>query len=285
MLSKDLSLLGIFAHPDDEQLMSGAFARYAAEGVRTGLICATRGEAGEIAEADPPLATPETLGRVREGELRAAADVLGVQHLWFLDYRDSGMMGTPDNENPASFYRVDTNEALGKIVKIIREFKPSVMVTFDPTGGYGHPDHLTVHKLATSAFTVAADPSAYPDAGAPWQADRLFYSSFPRSSMRKIQEFIEASNIETGFRGLDPDKFGLPDEEITNLLDVNDWRELKERSLSHHRTQLNPNSPMANMPEEITLAWRSNEHYALAAGKPLPDGAEARGDLFAGLRG
>src|SRR5881275_1414165 len=89
LMSANLSLLGVFAHPDDEQLMSGAFARYIAEGVRTGLICATRGESGEIAEADPPLATPETLGRVREGELRAAVEVLGVQHLWFLDYRDS----------------------------------------------------------------------------------------------------------------------------------------------------------------------------------------------------
>src|SRR5438270_4288452 len=99
---KDLALLGIFAHPDDEQTMSGAFAAAAREGIRTGLVCATRGEEGEI--SDPALATHENLGQVRESELRAAVTVLGVKYLWFLDYRDSGMMGTPENDNLESFY-------------------------------------------------------------------------------------------------------------------------------------------------------------------------------------
>lgn len=284
-MATNLSLLGLFAHPDDEQLMSGAFAKYAAEGVRTGLICATRGEVGEIAEADPPLATPETLGQVREGEMRAAAQAISIQDLWFLDYRDSGMIGTPDNDNPASFYRADSNEALEKIVKIIREFQPTVMVTFDPTGGYGHPDHLTICKLATEAFNAAADPNLYPGTGQPWQAERLFYTSFPRSTARKLQEFIEQSNTETGFRSLNLEEYGLPDEEITHVLDVGDWHDTKARSLNHHRTQMNPNGPFAKMPEEMTRDWRSKEHYGLAAGEPLPDGEEARSDLFAGLRG
>src|SRR4051794_38882961 len=100
---QDLALLGVFAHPDDEQLLSGSYAAAAREGITTGLICATRGEEGEI--ADPSLATPENLGQVREGELRAAATAVGVKYLWFLDYRDSGMMGTAPNENPECFYR------------------------------------------------------------------------------------------------------------------------------------------------------------------------------------
>src|SRR5438128_3644612 len=113
-------LLGVFAHPDDEGTMSGAILQYNTQGIESGLICATRGEMGEI--ADPALATPENLGEVREGELRAAVGVLGVEHLWFLDYKDSGMMGTPPNEDPDNFMRSDQNEALRKIVKIVRDF-------------------------------------------------------------------------------------------------------------------------------------------------------------------
>ncbi|MEO5951163.1 MAG: PIG-L family deacetylase, partial [Chloroflexia bacterium] len=140
-----LSLLGVFAHPDDEQGMTGAFLRAHTQNIETGLICATRGELGEIAY--PELGTPETLGTVREAEMRAAAEVANIDQLWFLDYRDSGMMGTPGNEDPTSFYRVNDDEALAKIVKIIRDFKPTLLVTFDATGGYGHPDHLTIHRL------------------------------------------------------------------------------------------------------------------------------------------
>src|SRR5438067_13785734 len=114
----DLALLGVFAHPDDEQIMSGVYAQAAAEGIRTGLVCATRGELGEI--ASPELATAVNLGQVRENELRAACAVLGIKYLWFLDYRDSGMMGTAGNDDPAAFYRVDVHEAVGKVVKIVR---------------------------------------------------------------------------------------------------------------------------------------------------------------------
>src|SRR5437016_12755963 len=111
-------LLGVFAHPDDEGTMSAASLQYSTLGVETGLICATRGEVGEI--ADPALATPENLGTVREGEMRAAAEVLGVRHLWFLDYRDSGMAGTAENEEPRAFANASSAEVVGKLVGIIR---------------------------------------------------------------------------------------------------------------------------------------------------------------------
>lgn len=277
-----LSLLGLFAHPDDEQLMSGSFAVAAIQGMRTGLICATRGEMGEI--ADPSLATPETLGQVREAELRAASTVVGVKHLWFLDYKDSGMAGTPGNDDPTSFLKSNEREALGRIVKIVREFKPTVMVTFDRTGGYGHPDHVTIHKLATAAYYAAASPEMFPEAGEPWQAARLFYNSIPRSSLKRLAEFVESHNLETGFRGLDLDKYGLPDEEITTVVDVREWVPVKERSINHHRTQLNPSSPIALAGEEVMREWRSKEWFALAAGVPLPEGPDGRSDLFAGLR-
>jgi len=122
-------LLGAFAHPDDEGIVSGALLQYSTSGVETGLVCATRGEVGEI--ADPALATPENLGQVREGEMRAAAEVLGVHNLWFLDYRDSGMAGTPENADPSAFAQASAAEVVGKLVKIIREFCPQVIVTFD----------------------------------------------------------------------------------------------------------------------------------------------------------
>src|SRR5579859_1122105 len=109
-------LLAVFAHPDDEGTVSGALLQYKAAGVETGLICATRGEVGEI--ADPALATPENLGQVREGEMRAAAAALNLDHLWFLDYRDSGMAGTADNKNPHAFVQANPAEAVGKLVAI-----------------------------------------------------------------------------------------------------------------------------------------------------------------------
>jgi LmbE family N-acetylglucosaminyl deacetylase len=278
----DLALLGVFAHPDDEQVVSGAFAQAAAEGMRTGLICATRGEMGEI--ADPTLATPETLGKVRESEMRAASAVLGIKHLWFLDYKDSGMMGTEANQDPGSLVQSNQDGALGRIVAIVRQFKPTVMVTFDETGGYGHPDHITMHKLATLAFDAATDPTLYPEAGEPWQTARLYYSGFPRSQMKMFAKAIEEMDLNTGFRGLDLEKFGLADEQITNELDVSEWVAVKERSVNHHKTQMDPNGPFTRVPEEERVRWRSKEHYALVAGSPLPNTPEAKQDLFAGLR-
>src|SRR6478672_43851 len=171
----DAAILAVYAHPDDEQGVSGTLAKYARQGVRTGLICATRGEVGEI--SDPALATPENLGAVRERELRDAAAVLGVQQLWFLDYRDSGMAGTAPNGDPRAFMNADGEEVVGRIVRIIREFKPQALVTFDATGGYGHPDHVAIHRWTTEAFATAADPARYPDAGPAWRAGRLFYGS------------------------------------------------------------------------------------------------------------
>ena len=278
----ELSVLGLYAHPDDEQVMSGLFAQCASEGMRTGLICATRGEAGQIHSSVD--ATRETLGQVREAELRAAAVVCGVKDLWFLGYRDSGWFNTPDNDDPTSFHRCDQQEALGKIVAIVREYKPTVMVTFDPSGGYGHLDHLMIHKLAKQAFTAAADPAMFPDAGEPWQAERLYYSTFSRAVMSGFRELMRRQDPDSDFLKLDFSKMGTEDSEITNEIDVMKWVDVKERSLRCHRTQTSDADRWSILPPEITAKLRGIEHYILAAGTPLPDGPDARGDLFAGLR-
>jgi LmbE family N-acetylglucosaminyl deacetylase len=273
-------ILGIFPHPDDEGTMSGALLKYGQSGRETGLICITRGEVGEI--SDPALATPETLGRVREGEMREAVKVLGVEHLWFLDYRDSGMVGTPENNDPRSLLQANPAEVVGKIVAIIRQFRPQVLVTFDETGGYGHPDHITAYKHTTSAFYAAADAVQYPELGPAHLVSKLYYSSVPRSALRKMGEWMRANNpqVEEWVTKLDPEQLGLDDEQINVRLDVEEFAEAKGRSWSKHRTQMNPNSSMAQLPEELQREWRRYECYHLAATRVGPD-VPGEDDLFA----
>lgn len=271
-------LLGVFAHPDDEGMTSGALIQYNAAGIETGLVYATRGEVGEI--ADPALATPENLAQVREGEMRAAADVLDVRNLWFLDYRDSGMAGTADNTNPRAFVQVNSAEVVGKLVKIIREFRPQVIVTFDESGAYGHPDHIAIYRHTTSAFHAAADAVQYPQLGAAHAVSKLYYSSFPRSAMRAIGEWMSTQNYEGSFSGLDPEKMGMPDELISVWLNVAAQRVQKDRSWSMHRTQLDPNNLLAKVPEEVQRKWRNYECFQLAATRVGPD-LPGENNLFA----
>src|SRR5207248_5554670 len=179
-------LVGIFAHPDDEGTMSGAMLKYSTLDIESGLVCATRGEVGEI--ADPALATPENLGQVREEEMRAAAEVLGVLNLWFLDYRDSGMAGTPENEDPRAFVHASAAGVVGKLVAIIRQFRPQVMVTFDESGAYGHPEHIAIYRHTTSAFPAAADAVQSPELGTAHSVAKLYYTAFPRSVAREMAE-------------------------------------------------------------------------------------------------
>jgi LmbE family N-acetylglucosaminyl deacetylase len=262
--------------------MGGVYAQAASEGIRTGLICATRGERGEI--SDPALATPDNLGQVREHELRAACAVLGIKHLWFLDYKDSGMAGTPENDDPECFLRANEEEALEKIVRTVREFRPSVMVTFDETGAYGHPDHLKIERLSIAAFEAASDPARFPEAGVPWQPARLYYSGFPRSAMMQLVEMVRQLDPSHMFAQLDASALSIEDSRITNQIGVSRWRDVKRQARKMHRTQADPEETMTNMPREMIDRWMSTEYYALIAGKPLPDNDEARGDLFAGLR-
>lgn len=273
-------LLGVFPHPDDEGTMSGALLTYGQAGVETGLICITRGEVGEI--SDPALATAENLGEVREGEMRAATRVLGINRLWFLNYRDSGMAGTPENQDPRSLNQAHPAEVVGKIVEVIRQFRPQVVVTFDETGGYGHPDHIAAYKHTTSAFYAAADAAQYPDQGSAHLVSKLYYSSFPRRVIRKMGEWLQNQNVEPEewVTRLDPEKLGLADEQIDVRLDIERYLETKGQSWSMHRTQINPRNVLARIPEEIQREWRRYEHFHLAATRVGPD-LPAENNLFA----
>jgi len=182
-VADQLSLLAIYAHPDDEQGVSGSFAKYARQGVNTTLICATRGEVGEIAPGVE--ATPETLGHVREGEMRCAAAKIGLRHLVMFDYRDSGMVGTVENSDERSLHQANLIEVAEKVTRVVRTQKPQVLLTFDAWGGYGHPDHIQMHKAALLAFWLAGDARAFPEQLAqglePWSPSKLYFNVWPRS--------------------------------------------------------------------------------------------------------
>ncbi len=271
-------LLGIFAHPDDEGMIGGALLQYNALGIETGLVVATRGEVGEIAE--PTLATAENLGQVREEEMRAAAAALNVHNLWFLDYRDSGMVGTSENQDPRAFIHARAADVIGKLVAIIREFRPQVMITFDETGGYGHPDHIAIYKYITGAFHAAADSIQYPELGPAFAVSKLYYASFARRQIMAMTGWLQDQAYEGFVRDLDIEHMGFSDDQINVVLDVERWQEQKALAGAKHRTQANSGGPFALLPQEMQRRWRSTEYYQLATSRVGPDNV-GDNDLFA----
>jgi LmbE family N-acetylglucosaminyl deacetylase len=194
-------LMAVLAHPDDETFgMGGTLALYAKQGVEVHLICATRGEVGEV---DPALLKGfENIAELREGELRCAAGVLGISGLHFLGYRDSGMPGSPDNHHPLALAAAAEAEVAGKVADIIRQVKPQVVLTFDPIGGYRHPDHIAIQRATTRAFHLAGDGAYHSPGGEmPFQPQRLFFHTIARSFLWMAVAMIVLS-------GKDPRKFG-----------------------------------------------------------------------------
>lgn len=274
-------LLAAFAHPDDEAFgTGGTITGYAAEGVHVTLVCATRGEVGEI--SDPSLATPETLGAVREDELRCAAQTMGIAELIFLGYRDSGMAGSAENDDPRAFIRASAAEVIPRLVGIIRRVRPEVVVTFEPNGGYGHPDHIAIHQHTVAAFHAAADPAQYPDLGPAWQASRLCYTAIPRSFFRRMREEMTSLGIDLSrFPRLDEGELGWPDEQVNIAVDVSRSVAAKWSALQCHRTQFGPGNLFRQLPEDRAQQMMSEEHFAVAWPAPAP-GARLS-SLFAGL--
>ena len=273
----DQRLLGVFAHPDDEGSIGGALLHYHSLGVETGLVYATRGEVGEI--SDPVLATQENLGQVRENELRAALQVLSVPHLWFLDYHDSGMAGSPANHYPYALMNAGAADVIGKLVVIIRQFRPQVMITFDETGGYGHPDHIAMYKNTVGAFHSAADSVQYPEAGPAHAISKLYFTSLSRRQFETLAEWMQGQDAEM-FKDRDPSEMGIPDDRISVMLDVERWQDIKAAAQAMHRTQIYPNNAMLSLPNELQRKWRSTEIYQLAASRVGLD-IMGENDLFA----
>lgn len=272
-------LLAIFAHPDDEGAVAGTLARYAQEGAQVTLICATRGEAGEI--SDPSLATPENLGSVREKELRCACAAIGIANLRLLGYCDSGMEGTDENELSTAFVKADAVEVKGKLVKLIRETRPHVVITFEPFGWYGHPDHITTGRYATEAFALAGDPEAYPERGAPWQPARLFHAALLLSTFKPMVDYAREHNLDLDF----PDQFPIEREEalaaqITHRLDTDPYREAKSAAIACHQTQFGDGHLFNMVPPEVMRI--ANRYECLIQVEPtLPPPPSPIDDLFA----
>ncbi|MHB1004063.1 MAG: PIG-L family deacetylase [Chloroflexota bacterium] len=285
-MKTDLTLLAVHAHPDDEAIGTGGImARYAEEGIRVVLACGTRGEAGEI--VDPTMDEREVrprLGQVREAELRCACERLGVSDLFFLDYRDSGMMGTDDNDNPASFWRANLDEATKRLVKVVRTVRPQVMVTYDERGGYGHPDHIMAHRVAVAAFDAASDPARFPDLELPaWQPSKLYFTAIPRSFFHLVAEYFQQSEQASPFEGreFDPEIMGTPDEKITARLDVRPYMAQKRGALECHRSQIQPES-FFFMLDGLAESGLGYECFVIARSHLSVSPPED--DLFAGLR-
>lgn len=271
-------LLGVFAHPDDEGIISGALYHYHTLGVETGLVYATRGEVSE--SSDSVLTAPANFGEMRETEMRAAAEILKVHSLWFLGYRDSGLPGTSDNYDKRAFIRARAAEVIGKLVAIIREFHPQVIVTFDESGGYGHPDHIAIYKYTIGAFHAAADGALYPELGPAYSAAKLYYASFARRQILLMSEWLNDQAFDDIFKDLDLGHAGFADDQVSVLLDVERFQEIKARSWAAHRTQMNPSLPISRLPKEMQRKWRSSEYFQLASSRVGPD-VVGENDLFA----
>ncbi len=286
------SLLAVFAHPDDESFgTGGTLARYAAEGVRVDLICATRGEAGQI--SDSALAAPERLGEVRENELRCACRVMGINEPHFLGYRDSGMQGAPENDDPHSLYRADRHEAVGRVSRLIRQLRPQVVVTFEPNGGYGHPDHIAIHQITVAAVAAAGDSALYPEhlaeGLAPHSVQKLYYTALPRRFFRGLAEKFAVVGIDVdaiaGPRMGKISEWGMADELVTTVIDVSAVLETKIKAFQCHATQLDPRGPFAMAMRLGGDVWRGamRSEYFIRAQPPVQPGEPEETDIYAGV--
>ncbi|MBI2941805.1 MAG: PIG-L family deacetylase [Chloroflexi bacterium] len=253
-----MSLLAVFAHPDDEAYgTAGLMARCQAEGIRTALVCATRGEAGQI--ADPSLATPASLGDVRQRELECACLTVGISHLYLIGYTDGGVAA------------VDPALATRTIAEIVRQERPDVVVTFGPEGVYGHPDHLAMHRFTVAAVQAVGLRDGEPDRPA-WPIARLYYVAPPRSLYSQLPRILASAGFPVSPEDADPNPaaFGVPDEAITASVDVRSLVEVKRAAILCHRTQIFPRNPWALLPDDLLRTHLGVEHFSRAFPPPVP---------------
>ncbi|MER5985039.1 N-acetyl-1-D-myo-inositol-2-amino-2-deoxy-alpha-D-glucopyranoside deacetylase [Streptomyces sp. NPDC001787] len=288
-------LLLVHAHPDDESINNGAtMARYAAEGAHVTLVTCTLGEEGEI--IPPALAhlaadRDDTLGAHRIGELTAAMRELGVSDHRFLGgpgrFRDSGMMGAAQNHRSGAFWDTAVDDAAAPLVEVIREVRPQVLVTYDPDGGYGHPDHIQAHRVATRAAELAADP-AYgtgPGTAAPHAIAKIYWNRVPRPVAEAGFERLRAMAPDAfaGIAAVDDVPGVVEDARITAEIDGSAYAEAKTAALRAHATQIALQGPFFALSNDLGQPVFTTEYYELVHGVPGA-GAEAREtDLFAGL--
>jgi N-acetyl-1-D-myo-inositol-2-amino-2-deoxy-alpha-D-glucopyranoside deacetylase len=273
-------------------------ARYAAEGASVTLLTCTLGEEGEVLV--PELAQlaadqADQLGGYRIWELRAAMAELGVTDIRFLGgpgrWRDSGMMGTPANDNPRAFWNADLDEAVAQAVAVVREVRPQVLVTYDENGGYGHPDHIQAHRVAMAAVERAADAGYRPKLGPAWDVAKVYWCCMPRSVLREGIAAMAALGEESPFDSLgdiEEVPFAVPDELVTAAVDGRSQAGRKDAAMRAHATQITVDGPFFALSNNFGLEVLGVEYYRLVRGERGPAGGGADGwedDLFAGLAG
>ncbi|MCX6453947.1 MAG: N-acetyl-1-D-myo-inositol-2-amino-2-deoxy-alpha-D-glucopyranoside deacetylase [Actinobacteria bacterium] len=287
----DRSLLLVHAHPDDETINNGAtMAKYVSEGVRVTLVTCTRGEEGEVLVpelADLASSKSDQLGKHREGELANAMAALGVKDFRFLgapevSYRDSGMLGTEPNNRSDVFWQAGLDDAASHLVKIIREVKPQVLVTYDEFGGYGHPDHIQAHRVAMRAAELASDPT-YGTGGA-WEISKIYWNTMPRSVIQEgIDKMKEIGSSFFGAESADDLPFAKPDELVTTLIDGSAFIDAKMAAMASHPTQIELDGPFFALSNNLGNQVWGHEYYTLVKGEKglTLDSHGREADLFA----
>lgn len=263
------AVLAIVPHPDDEAYTAGGTLALAARaGVEVTILCATRGERGKLA---PGVAgTAESVGAVREAELADSCRVLGARPPLFLDYLDGTLA---DLALP---------EAVGRIVRVIRQVRPQVVITLGADGVYGHPDHVALHKLVTPAFRSAGGGTRFPDAeyGESFAPDRLVWVAYPRGLFRPQWAKLRGGDLDAAARQIDPERLGVDPGEFAVAVDIRAMAPAKLAAIACHRSQLPDGDPRSLFPQGIVPLLLGMEYFQLGLGVPPPPGA---GDLFAGL--
>jgi mycothiol S-conjugate amidase len=284
----DLHAMFVHAHPDDESSKGAAtMARYVKEGYRVSVVTCTDGAAGEV--LNPAMDQPGILERmvdVRREELARALEVLGVtEHRW-LGYPDSGYVEHFDGDGSVlsedCFYNAPTDEAVGRLVAIIRDTRPDVLVTYPEGGGYPHPDHIRCHDVSVAAFEAAPDPKAYPDTGAPWQPRKLYYmGTFNRRKVEALHAACLERGIESPFTGWlerwDPDE----QDPSTTHVEIGDYLDQRNRALLAHATQIDPHGMWFRIPDDVIRTVYPSEDFQLASS--LVETELPESSLFAGL--
>jgi mycothiol S-conjugate amidase len=288
-MADKLRLMTVHAHPDDESSKGAAtLARYVAEGNDVMVVTCTGGERGSI--LNPAMDKPgvlERMSEIRVEEMAAAAGILGVQHHW-LGFVDSGLPeGDPPPPLPAGcFALVPLEESTEALVRVIREFRPHVLVTYDENGGYPHPDHIRTHEVSIAAFDAAGDPERFTEAGTPWQPLKLYYShGFSRGKLVAFHNAMTERGLESPYdewlKRWDDDGSDVLDR-VTTRVECADYFPLRDKALLAHATQIDPNSRWFAVTSEIQREVWPTEEYELA--RSLVDTTVPEDDLFAGVR-
>jgi N-acetyl-1-D-myo-inositol-2-amino-2-deoxy-alpha-D-glucopyranoside deacetylase len=288
MIDKKLRMLLVHAHPDDESINNGAtMAYYVAQGAHVTLVTCTRGEEGEILVPElSHLASDkeDKLGEHRIGELADAMRELGVTDHRFLGadktmWRDSGMMGTPQNARPDVFWNADLDDAAKLLLEVILEIKPQVMITYDENGGYGHPDHIKAHQVAMRAAELSRT--------AGWEISKIYWNTIPISVIEEGIKALEGTGSDFfGVEKAEDFPFAAPDELVSSVITAEDYVPQKMAAMKAHPTQISVSGPFFALSDNLGFKVWGREFYRLVSGnKAGPfDDAGRETDLFAGIR-